>query len=159
MAAMSRNSPPIACRKVPRNVVGTDGMKAGPCQITRQCARSPQVASVRAKGSQTVGFTADFLPRILPRGRILLSYQIQLSSLISLTTVSSGGSTIQVPDIQTQSDAQSVVLKSGQTLVMAGFGQTRRTHGVGVGLLSGYRQHDGSRTELVIMIHIAEVRS
>ena len=115
--------------------------------------------STLTPGTQTVGFTADFLPRILPRGRILLSYQIQLSSLISLTTVSSGGSTIQVPDIQTQSDAQSVVLKSGQTLVMAGFGQTRHTHGVGVGLLSGYRQHDGSRTELVIMIHIAEVRS
>ena len=115
--------------------------------------------STLTPGTQTVGFTADFLPRILPRGRILLSYQIQLSSLISLTTVSSGGSTIQVPDIQTQSDAQSVVLKSEQTLVMAGFGQTRHTHGVGVGLLSGYRQHDGSRTELVIMIHIAEVRS
>ena len=110
-------------------------------------------------GTVTVGFTSNFLPRLLGGQRILLQYALQLSSLVSLDTVSSGGNSIQVPTISEQSASQSVVLKNGETLVLAGFGQTQKKHNNGVGLLSGYATHDSTRDWMVIIIHINEVRA
>ena len=115
--------------------------------------------STLTPGTVTVGFTSNFLPRLLGRHRILLQYALQLSSLVSLDTVSSGGNSIQVPTIAEQSASQSVVLKNGETLVLAGFGQTQKKRNNGVGLLSGYATHDNTRQWMVIIIHINEVRA
>ena len=115
--------------------------------------------STLTPGTVTVGFTSNFLPRLLGGQRILLQYALQLSSLVSLDTVSSGGNSIQVPTISEQSASQSVVLKNGETLVLAGFGQTQKKRNNGVGLLSGYATHDSTRDWMVIIIHINEVRA
>ena len=149
------------------SVVTANG-QTGPIQTAHQIvylASSSTTSTTNAgttasltPGTLTVGFTANFLPRILTRDRIMLSCQMRLSSLIAMNTVSSGGSTIETPETQTQSDAQSIVLKNGQTLVMAGFGQANQQQGSGVGLLSGYGQNSRSRTEFIVMIHVAEVQ-
>lgn len=115
--------------------------------------------STLTPGTVTVGFTSNFLPRLLSRQRILLQYALQLSSLVSLDTVSSGGNSIQVPTIAEQTASQSVVLKNGETLVLAGFGQTQKKHNQGVGLLSGYTTENATRQWMVIIIHVNEVRS
>lgn len=110
-------------------------------------------------GTVTVGFTSNFLPELLSRDRVRLEYSLQISALKSLDTITSGSSSIQVPTVNEQSAAQTVVMRSGQTLVLAGFGQTQKTHDAGIGLLSGYAGHNDTRAWLVILIHIDEVRS
>lgn len=109
-------------------------------------------------GTVTVGFTSYFLPELLSRRRVRLEYSLQLSALKSLATITSGTSSIQVPTVNEQSAAQTVVMRSGQTLVLAGFGQTQKTRNAGIGLLSGYAGHNMTRNWLVILIHIDEVR-
>lgn len=153
---------------VTKGSVITENGVPGPIQSANQVAylkSSSVTATTNAgttasltPGTLTVGFTANALPRILSRHRVLLSYQMKLSSLVSIPTVTSGGSTIETPETQTQSDAQSVILKNGQTLVMAAFGQISAGAGAGIGLLSGYRYHNHSRNEYIVMIHVAEVQ-
>ena len=75
-------------------------------------------------GQITVGFSANFLPMIVDGNHVLLGYSINLSQLLSLQTVTSGGSSIQTPNVATQSIMQRAMLKSGQTLVLSGFEQT-----------------------------------
>jgi type IVB pilus formation R64 PilN family outer membrane protein len=152
---------------VTSGTVVTSNGQPGPIQVARQIAYLAQASittttnagatTALTPATLTVGFTADFLPRILSHNRIMLSYQMQLSSLRSMSTISSGGSTIQTPQTSTQSASQSVVLRNGQTLVMAGFGQSNHNSGVGIGMLSGYRNHSQSRTWLIILLHVAEV--
>lgn len=79
-------------------------------------------------GSVTIGFTGTFLPRVVD-GRIMIDLNMTLSDLLGITSASSGGSTIQLPDVQSTTFEQSIALKPGETLV-----------------LTGYRQHTASVT-------------
>ncbi|EQD37916.1 type IVB pilus formation outer membrane protein, R64 PilN family, partial [mine drainage metagenome] len=49
-------------------------------------------------GTITTGFAANFLPMIMSHRRLLLEYAVNLSDLLALNTVSSGGNEIQTPD-------------------------------------------------------------
>lgn len=85
-------------------------------------------------GSLTTGFAMSILPHIEDDGKIILQYAIKLSTLTSLLSVSSNGSMIQVPNIQTRQFMQRVAVKSGETLVLAGFedaSQSATTQGIG----------------------------
>lgn len=79
-------------------------------------------------GSVTIGFTGTFLPRVVD-GRIMIDLNMTLSDLLGIASASSGGSTIQLPDVQSTTFEQSIALKPGETLV-----------------LTGYRQHTASVT-------------
>ncbi len=111
-------------------------------------------------GTITTGFSANFMPRILPDGRVLLQYSINLSSLLHLSTVKSGGSEIQTPDVSTRAFLQRAVLYSGQTLVLAGFEQTSdQNYRTGIGspsnwALGGGYSTDHNRTAIVVSIHV-----
>lgn len=72
-------------------------------------------------GTITTGFNMNLLPAIYNDGRMLLQYAISISDLAGLTSVSSNGQTIQVPEINTRNFLQRVGMKSGQTLVLSGF--------------------------------------
>lgn len=112
------------------------------------------------QGTITTGFSANFMPRILPDGRVLLQYSINLSSLLRLSTVKSGGSEIQTPDVSTRAFLQRAVLHSGQTLVLAGFEQTsdqNQRNGIGSAsnwALGGGYSTDHNRTAIVVSIHV-----
>lgn len=126
---------------------------------TTAVATAGSTSTTLTPGEVTVGFTSDFLPQLLSRNRVRLEYSLELSSLQSMDTVTSGTSEIEVPTINEQSASQSVVLRNGQTLVLAGFEQTQKNHDDGVGILSGYVGRTRSRDWLVILIHVSEVRS
>ncbi len=70
-------------------------------------------------GTLVVGFTANFIPLILGDNRILLSYQMQISSLASPLTPNAQG--IQTPNIASQSLQQQAFLNDGQAIVLFGF--------------------------------------
>jgi len=75
-------------------------------------------------GTVTTGFNMTLLPHVLDDGTILLQFYTNLSSLIKLQQVSSGGTNplqIQTPEIDTRNFLQRVAMKSGSTLVISGY--------------------------------------
>lgn len=97
------------------------------------------------------------IPHIIDSREILLQYSIDLSSLLQLTTISSGTSSIQAPDISTSNFIQRVKLLSGETLVVAGFDQDNLSavsNGVGAAdnVALGSRNGSKKRNMIVVMI-------
>lgn len=78
-------------------------------------------------GSVSTGFSMNVLPHIQEDGKLILQYAIDLSSLIGVLDVSSNGSKIQVPNIETRKLMQRVSLRSGETLVLAGFENSEKS--------------------------------
>ena len=70
-------------------------------------------------GTITTGFTAMFLPRIV-NGKVILGMTMVNSSSNGFTNISSGGSTIQNPNIDSNTFQQSVSLTPGDALLLTG---------------------------------------
>ena len=113
------------------------------------------------------GFTMSVLPRVLDHGRILMFFNLTLSDLLDLEniTVSGGGGeeegdqqTIQNPKIESRGFTQEVAMKSGETLILAGYERVEDTvDKAGLGtpenmLLGGSSTATKERTILVIML-------
>jgi type IVB pilus formation R64 PilN family outer membrane protein len=108
-------------------------------------------------GQVQTGFSMVLIPHILDGREMLVQTSINLSSLLKLDTVSSGGSSIQSPDLTTSNFIQRVRLKSGDTIVAAGFDQDNLSavsNGVGAAKnnLMGSQKSTGKRSILVILI-------
>jgi type IVB pilus formation R64 PilN family outer membrane protein len=109
-------------------------------------------------GSIQTGFSMTLVPHILDSRELLLQYSIDVSSLIALNTFTSSGSSIQTPDISTSNFIQRVRLRSGDTLVVAGFDQDNLSAvkgGIGSPdnvALGGRRQGNTKRTMLVVLV-------
>lgn len=115
-------------------------------------------------GLITTGFSMSLVPHMLDKGRMVLQFAVNISSLLNLTSTSSGGSTIQSPDIDTRNFLQRVRINSGETLIMTGFEQNvlnATTQGVGSAeniALGGGMKGSKARSILVILIQpIGEV--
>lgn len=108
-------------------------------------------------GQVQTGFSMVVLPHILDGREMLLQTSVNLSSLLQLATITSGGSSIQSPDIATSNFIQRVKLNSGETLVLAGFDQDNLSavaSGVGEAnnWAAGSRKTSKKRTKLVILV-------
>ncbi|TCT10732.1 type IVB pilus formation R64 PilN family outer membrane protein [Tepidamorphus gemmatus] len=117
-------------------------------------AIDPTLTTTLTPGTVVVGLTANFLPQILPDNRILLQYQLTMSSLRSLDTVSSGNSTIQTPNVFTQSLQQQAVLRDGQSVVLFGYAQDRSTADGNLSFSSGSKAATKTRTLRVIQLQV-----
>jgi type IVB pilus formation R64 PilN family outer membrane protein len=71
-------------------------------------------------GTLTTGFTAMFLPRIIS-GKIMLSMNLTNSVLNSMGSVSSGGASIQTPNVDVSTFQQSVTLTPGDSVLLTGY--------------------------------------
>jgi type IVB pilus formation R64 PilN family outer membrane protein len=112
-------------------------------------------------GLITTGFSMNLVPHLLDSKRLLLQYAVDLSSLLSLATVESGGSSIQTPEIETRNFLQRVMLNSGDTLIVTGFEQATQSgamQGVGdasnIALGGGVK---GTKNKMVLVILIQPV--
>jgi type II secretory pathway component GspD/PulD (secretin) len=110
----------------------------------------------------------NLVPHILDDNKLLLQYAVNLSSLVKLETTSSGGTTvngvttggssIQTPNIDTRNFLQRVALNSGDTLVVAGFEQTdlsAEQQGVGDAeniALGGSKKGKRGKTVIVVLL-------
>lgn len=108
-------------------------------------------------GTVQTGFSMTLVPHIIDNRELLLQYSIDISSLLALNTISSNGSTIQTPDVSTSNFIQRVRLKTGDTLVVAGFDQNNLSavaDGIGSpqNVALGSRSGKTNRTMLVILI-------
>lgn len=121
--------------------------------------QTPNVGSTTTltPGIVQTGFSMTVIPHIMDGQDMLLQYSIDLSSLLQLSTISSGTSTIQTPDISTSNFIQRVRIKSGETLVVAGFDQDNLSavsSGIGKAENAAFGTRTGTdkRTMLVVMI-------
>ena len=120
-------------------------------------AGAPSITTLQP-GLITTGFSMNLVPHMLDGGRLLLQYAVDLSSLLNIATVTSGGSSIQTPEIETRNFLQRVMLNSGDTLVVTGFEQSNQSGNMqGVGsasntALGGGVKGSKNKTVLVILI-------
>lgn len=109
-------------------------------------------------GTVTTGFSMSVLPHILDSGRLMLQYSGDISALVDIVTVSSGGSSIQTPEIDTRNFLQRVMMSNGETLVLTGFeqfGLSGSKQGVGSAdnmALGGGLKTSNNRSVLVVLI-------
>ena len=75
-------------------------------------------------GTVTSGFNMSILPYILNNGTVMLQFSTDISSLRSIRTVASNGSSIETPEMDTRNFLQRVAMKSNETLIISGFEQT-----------------------------------
>jgi len=109
-------------------------------------------------GTVTVGFTANFLPTIMVDNRIMLQYQIQSSTLLGLRSFVSGDSSIQLPEIFTQSLQQQAYLNDGDVLVLFGFEQERSQIDDTRGVLAVGRSGVQNRVVTAVVIQVRAAR-
>jgi type IVB pilus formation R64 PilN family outer membrane protein len=116
-----------------------------PIQVGKQTsylASSQTTLGVNGSGNTTTlqpgkistGFSMNMIPHILDSNKLMLQYSGDISSLIRIGSVSSGGSSIQTPEVDTRNFLQRVIMNSGETLVVTGFEQfnlSGDTQGVG----------------------------
>lgn len=106
-------------------------------------------------GSRTVGFTATVLPMIMADNRLLLQYTLNLSSLLGLTQNSSGGQTIQTPQISSQTLQQQAYVRDGESIVLFGFEQDRKSADNSLGIGGGGSNTSRNRQAIVIVMDVA----
>lgn len=105
-------------------------------------------------GEVTTGFAMTVVPHILDRRRVLLQYNINLSSLEELTEFKASDIVIQLPKTSTRAFSQRTSMQMGQTLVLAGFQDESQKLANAVGLLNFGRGTNYSKTLLVITIEV-----
>lgn len=110
-------------------------------------------------GTVETGFSMNVLPSVQPDGhRILLQMAMTLSSLDDMVTVTSGGQSIQVPTVSGRQLMPRAWLRSGQTLVLAGFEDhqanrsTATPFGESTWALGGNRKTGTTEDALVVVI-------
>lgn len=115
-------------------------------------------------GTVREGFTMQLTPRQLPDGRILLQYSLSLIDLLGVDQFTSGqGNSVQLPRTTSRVFVQQSMLRSGNTLLLAGFSQDRQTQtSQGVGnafnyLLGGGSNNNRTRQMLFIAITPQEI--
>jgi type IVB pilus formation R64 PilN family outer membrane protein len=106
----------------------------------------------------TSGFNMMLLPKLLDKENMLLMVTLNISSKPTFQTFTSNDSSVQTPDYDTKNIAPKVLLKSGETLVLAGFDENSdnaKKSGVGsAGFfgLGGGRTRDTTHTALVVLV-------
>ena len=103
-------------------------------------------------GEVTTGFAMTVIPHILDRRRVLLQYNINLSTLDELSEYAANDLTIQLPKTSTRAFSQRSSMQMGQTLVLAGFQDQTRKLSNALGLLNSGRGTQYAKTLLVITI-------
>lgn len=114
-------------------------------------------------GTIREGFSLQLTPRILADGRMLLQYSLNLTDIVTIRDFTSGGNTVQLPETTNRIFVQQSLLKSGSTLILAGFNQDQNgqsSRGIGDAfnyLLGGGVQNTEIRQMLFIAITPQEI--
>lgn len=80
------------------------------------------VTSAVEQAEIDTGFSINVLPHVQDNGRdLLLQVSLSMSTLDKLEPFTTGGQTVQIPQVSSRDFMQRVRMSSGQTLVLAGF--------------------------------------
>ena len=153
---------------VTSGTVTTMNNKAAPIQVTTKQSYIKDVSTSyngdtsenNTSDTETdefeTGFTMSVLPRILDHGRLMMYFNMSLSTLLSLENL--GNTESQSPKIESRGFTQELAMKSGETLVLAGYERAKDTttkQGTGTPdnmLLGGLSEAGRERDILVILL-------
>lgn len=105
-------------------------------------------------GEVTTGFSMTVVPHILDQRRVVLQYNVNISSLESMQEFKTSDIKVQLPQVSTQAFSQRATLKMGQTLVLSGFEKEQHGAKNSVGIPTLSRNSDNGKTLLVITISV-----
>lgn len=126
---------------VPIQVANIQGYLAS---STTTITSSVGATTALTPGSITTGFTAMLLPRIV-NGKVILSMAMSQSSSNGFTSISSGGSTIQNPNVDSNTFQQSVSLTPDSALLLTDLQQDNTSSiNNGVGTAKNYALGGGA---------------
>ena len=157
---------------VTRGQIMTMNRQAAPLQIVDETNYLAKVTTTMSStgtaqtslepGTVTSGFTTTVTPKIEDDGDVLLQFAGSLSDLKEITRFDVGAGanmqSIQLPQKSVRDFLQRVKLRSGETLVLTGFEQTKNlSNDQGVGnsknlLLGGKQFAQGKRLSIVILV-------
>jgi len=111
-------------------------------------------------GDLTTGLVMNLLPKILSSGDVMLQYSMSLSENLGIETYvdPNGQSSIQLPTIASRDFLQNIKLKSGNSLILAGYERDlNKSLEVGTGKpkywqLGGGKENARTKEVLVIML-------
>lgn len=110
-------------------------------------------------GEVETGFDMQVLPSVSLDGhRLLLQTMLDLSTLDSMSTFTSGGNSVQQPDVSAREFLNRSWMRSGQSLVLAGFNDTQGDNTTAspfdksLWMLGGNRTVDNNRDAIVVVI-------
>ena len=151
-----------------RSTVTTLNGKPVPVQVAKETAYLASSQTTLTTGGTastslvpgvvTAGFSMNILPKVNDDGKVMMRYTVDLSSLDKMTTFSSGGNSIQLPEKSVRNFMNFASLKSGETLILNGFEQVGAKNdssgpfNPNAWVLGGSRNATGNRTSVVILI-------
>lgn len=150
------------------NVITLNGRPA-PIQVTEDTAYLPSVTSLQVPNAGattsfqgatvTTGFAMRLTPMVRANNDVIVQLELNISNLRNLRQISPGlGLTAEQPEIDRRQIAPQVLLKSGATMVLSGFEQTRaggNRRGIGspaFQALGGGTNASQKRSTLVVLI-------
>jgi len=135
---------------------------AVPLRVGRNVAYLAQssVSSVAQVGTSTAltpgtiseGYTLSLLPTLLDDDRVMLQMTMNISQLRQLRSIVAGNTRVEAPETDEASTIQRAVIRSGETLLLAGFESDSKTSEQRTGLLSFGKSGGRGRTLLVVMV-------
>lgn len=135
---------------VPVLAVTRTAYLAGASTNTTQYGQTAQITP----GEVTTGFAMTIVPHILDQRRLILQYNINLSSLDKMEEFKTEDLSVQLPKVSTRAFAQRTRMQMGQTLVLAGYQQVSQGTSNGLGLFNASRSAKFGKTLLVITIEV-----
>lgn len=78
-------------------------------------------SSTITPGTIREGFSLQLTPRLLDDGRIMLQYSLSLIDIVTMRTFDTGNGSVELPETSSRIFVQQSLLKSGSTLVLAGY--------------------------------------
>lgn len=150
------------------NVITLNGRPA-PIQVTEDTAYLPSVTSLQVPNAGattsfqgatvTTGFAMRLTPMVRANNDVIVQLELNISNLRNLRQISPGlGLTAEQPEIDRRQIAPQVLLKSGATMVLSGFEQTRaggNRRGIGspkFQALGGGTNANQKKSTLVVLI-------
>jgi type IVB pilus formation R64 PilN family outer membrane protein len=122
----------------PFQVINTRGYVAQVSTTVTAGTSSGATQTSLTPGTVTTGFNLYVVPRVDKNGSVLLQYGVNISELVGaqngFDTFSSGGQTVQLPNINARNFVQEASVPINGTLVLTGFEQKNdKNSGSGVG--------------------------
>ncbi|MBQ5727477.1 MAG: pilus assembly protein, partial [Mailhella sp.] len=110
-------------------------------------------------GEVASGFSMTLVPHIQADKRVLLHYNVTLSSLDGMEVIDKDSVFVQLPKISSRSFSQRSAMQLGQTLVLAGFEQASQTSRNNVGLFNSGRDTAHTKTLIIVTIELESAES
>lgn len=107
-------------------------------------------------GQIVSGMSIMVTPHIQPDDTVNLEYNMSYSVVESIEKIEAGNSSIQTPEVSSRSFMQRFQVKTGSTVIIAGYASDIKSENSGIGILGGLFGRSDEKEYVVIMMDITD---